>query len=216
MELVVRGWIIRAAILVLSAVIFIVLARDLYLNDPIEIDILVVEVIAALHQPGMLTAMGILTETGSVWWFAFFTLFVAGTLWWLQHSLWSILCFLFAVGGGGLLNKWLKLFFERERPNILLEYEASGYSFPSGHAMGSLIFYGFIYYLVQKSEVHRRVKFLLSSLLVMLILLIGFSRLYLGVHYLTDVIAGYTAGMVWLTFCLAIFEFKNGARLRQI
>ena len=211
-----RGWIIRAGVLVFSCVVLLVLARNVYLSDPLKMDILVTDFMAALHQPGILTAMVILTETGSVWWFTFFSLFVAGVLWWLQHSQWSILYFLLAIGGGGLLNWSLKLFFERERPNILLEYEASGYSFPSGHAMGALIFYGFIYYLVQKSEVPRRLKALLSLVLLMLIFIIGFSRIYLGVHYLTDVIAGYMAGLAWLTFCLAALEFKNRAKLRKI
>lgn len=77
------------------------------------------------------------------------------------------------------------------RPNILRLTEETGYSFPSGHSMASVAFYGFVIYLILSSEMNKYLKIVLSTLLVILILVIGFSRIYLGVHNVSDVIAGH-------------------------
>ena len=82
----------------------------------------------------------------------------------------------------------------------------SGWSFPSGHAMGSFVTYGFLAYLltrVPRVDVPRRTA---VAVLAVLVLLIGFSRIYLGAHYLSDVIGGYAAAAVWLTFCILVTD----------
>ena len=97
------------------------------------------------------------------------------------------------------LNYTLKTTFLRERPPI--EYRAiteAGYSFPSGHAMAAGAFYGFLIYIVAKSNLSVRLKRLLIGLLSLLIALVGFSRVYLGVHYLSDVVAGYAVSLAYL------------------
>lgn len=106
-----------------------------------------------------------------------------------------------AVGGGIALNNWLKTLFQRSRPELWERIvNVDFYSFPSGHAMTALIVYGFFgYWLATRSRLPRG---LTLSITVLLILLVGFSRLYLGVHWPTDVIAGYAAGLVWLIACL--------------
>ena len=77
------------------------------------------------------------------------------------------------------------------RPNILRLTDETGYSFPSGHSMASVAFYGFIIYLILSSNMNKYLKIVFSSFLVILIVVIGFSRVYLGVHNASDVIAGY-------------------------
>ncbi len=91
----------------------------------------------------------------------------------------------------------LKNFFARERPEFTLLH-ASGFSFPSGHSLNSLVLYGLIIIVVARYVSNNYLKIVLISLLVGVILLIGFSRIYLGVHYLTDVIAGFCFGILWL------------------
>lgn len=207
----VRVWrAVGLIVLVLSSLIFLWLAKDIHLNanDVMALDHLGFKLVSALSDPIWLTVMSVVTETGSVWWFAFFSLIIAGILWRLHYSRWHIACFLLTVAGGGVLNKLLKLFFERERPNLLSQYDGVGYSFPSGHAMGSFIFYGFLAYLVSTSPIPRWAKLSLSFVLLSIILLIGFSRVYLGVHYLTDILAGYTAGFIWLCCCLGTLQLK--------
>lgn len=88
-------------------------------------------------------------------------------------------------------NSIIKGIIQRSRPNGLRLISQGGYSFPSGHAMISICVYGYLLYLVITKIENKIIKYGLSILLVMLILSIGISRIYVGVHYATDVIAGY-------------------------
>ena len=95
-----------------------------------------------------------------------------------------------------LLNKGLKMLFERARPDDILPLiEQGGYSFPSGHAVTSMAFYGILLFLVQTRMEDRKKANALSLVLLLLIVLIGPSRIYLGVHYPTDVLAGWAEGV---------------------
>jgi membrane-associated phospholipid phosphatase len=94
----------------------------------------------------------------------------------------------------------LKGLFDRERPSVPLLFEAKGLSFPSGHALMSVTFYGLLIYMIFKGVKNPALKWTLISLLVILIMIIGSSRVYLRVHYATDVIAGYCIGFLWLVF----------------
>lgn len=123
---------------------------------------------------------------------------------------------LIALAGGGLLNLALKTFFQRPRPEFEFPFMiAAGWSFPSGHAMGSLIGYGMLAYLVILVLPRRQMRAVVILVTAVLVLLIGFSRLYLGVHYFSDVIAGYAAGVVWLSACISGLEVARQRRLAQ-
>lgn len=100
-----------------------------------------------------------------------------------------------------ILNQLLKLFFERPRPSFAM-LDATGLSFPSGHAMIGGVFHGLLIYIVWTTVKNRRLRWLLSGLLTLIVLLVGFSRIYLKVHYATDVVAGYTMGLIWLLMSL--------------
>lgn len=107
-----------------------------------------------------------------------------------------------------LLNRILKLIVARERPSVLRLVSEEGYSFPSGHSMVSMGFYGFLIYLSYKNIKSKKIKIPLIIFLSMLILLIGISRIYLGVHYATDVIGGFIIGIVYL-FIYIKFAYKR-------
>lgn len=106
-----------------------------------------------------------------------------------------------AVVGASLLNNWLKLLFGRARP-LLWErvVDVGQYSFPSGHAMISLVTFGMIGYLL--SNQFPRWRSGIIGLTIVLVAGIGLSRMYLGVHWPTDIVAGYAAGLVWLVACI--------------
>ncbi|WP_009632420.1 phosphatase PAP2 family protein [Synechocystis sp. PCC 7509] len=106
-----------------------------------------------------------------------------------------------AIGAIGL-NVLLKQLFSRARPALWDRVVDVGqYSFPSGHAMVSMVIYGFIGYILATR--YRRQQVWIISLTTLLVVAIGFSRLYLGVHWPTDIIAGYAAGIVWLIACIS-------------
>ena len=96
----------------------------------------------------------------------------------------------------------LKHLFNRQRPTIPLLDEAAGLSFPSGHALMSVTFYGLLIYIIFKSYRDRDWKWVPIVFLIILILVIGFSRIYLRVHYASDVLAGYCIGFLWLVFAV--------------
>jgi membrane protein DedA with SNARE-associated domain/membrane-associated phospholipid phosphatase len=113
-----------------------------------------------------------------------------------------------AFVGGGLLDAVLKLVIRRPRPPFAATFlHHYSWSFPSGHAMGSLIGYGMLAYVVAVLWTPRRsaqVSVVLG--LALLIVAIGLSRLYLGVHYFSDVVGGYAAGLLWLSACISGLE----------
>lgn len=108
--------------------------------------------------------------------------------------------------GISVLTSSLKELFERDRPNLIQEYDGTGYSFPSGHSTGPMVFYGFIIYLIIRSRFPLVAKWIVGIVLGLLIFLIGFSRIYLGVHYASDVIGGFLLGFAWLATNIAILE----------
>lgn len=110
-----------------------------------------------------------------------------------------------SVGGGALLNKLLKYIFHRPRPHFddpILKL--TSYSFPSGHTMMATVLYGVVAaYLLAKTQDWRwRVLIILSTGL--LIALVAFSRMYLGAHYLSDVLGAMAEGLAWMSLCLTI------------
>lgn len=149
----------------------------------------------------------IFTELGSVWFLTIFSIIIISFLWFKKRDKWSILFFIIGIGGGGLLTKLLKYYFGRERPSIDETIDAIGYSFPSGHSMGSLIFYGFLGYFLVRTNLRKRIKWISLFICGTLIVLIGTSRIYLGAHYPSDVIAGYLAGGIWLILCILSLEY---------
>jgi undecaprenyl-diphosphatase len=102
------------------------------------------------------------------------------------------------LGGEQLLNNVLKNLFQRTRPSPVVPglFIAQQFSFPSGHAMTAMAFYCYVGYLSFR-YVRGTWRILVVLILAILVILIGVSRIYLGVHYLSDVIAGYLAGFLW-------------------
>jgi len=113
----------------------------------------------------------------------------------------------------------LKRLFHRKRPLIPLLEPARGLSFPSGHAMMSVTFYGLLIYIISNTIKNKPLKRTLISSLIVLIAAIGFSRVYLRVHYASDVMAGYIVGLLWLLVALDILyrlEEYNKQKTKQL
>jgi len=191
---------------VLGSWLFGGIAEDVVHGDPlVQIDLAVSQFLQAHAEPPFTAAMLVVSLAGS-YLIVGVSLFIGGVLTW-RHRWYDLSMLVLAVGGGELINLVLKALFARERPAFPDPLQTlTSPSFPSGHAMASMIFYGLIVYLiVRRVRVwHWRVLAAITG--AVLIILIGFSRIYLGVHYLSDVLGGYAAGFVWLVFTITGVE----------
>ena len=126
---------------------------------------------------------------------------VASAFLWLTRHRWSVSLLAIGYVGGWILNKVLKDWFDRPRPSVVEGVDiVHSLSFPSGHAMTSMIAYGAVAYLVARLEPKPAMRRFTWGLAALMILAIGTSRMYLGVHYPSDVLGGYLAGLAWLIF----------------
>jgi undecaprenyl-diphosphatase len=132
---------------------------------------------------------------------------ISGMFLWLTRHKYSAALLLVSTFGGIALNNLLKIGFSRARPQ-LVEWgtTASSWSFPSGHAMSAAVVYGTVAYLAARLQQRRVTRVLTMMFAGIMILLICVSRLYLGVHYPSDVIAGVVIGTAWAGFCMATLE----------
>lgn len=130
-----------------------------------------------------------------------------GILIFRTHSRRYLYSLIAILGGGGLLSFLLKDVFHRARPDAfepLAGYH--GYSFPSGHAMGSTLFFGSLAYLLLTSSRRPAIRIAGVVLCILAVVFISISRVYLGVHYLSDVGAGVVAGIGWTGICIGSME----------
>jgi len=117
--------------------------------------------------------------------------------------------------GGAVLSFLLKILFHRTRPDLFQVVKETSYSFPSGHALATMCFYGMVAFLIMRKTSSWRGRLTVMTLTVILSVLIGISRIYLGVHYPTDVIAGYAIGSMWLAFCISLLMWWERARVQK-
>ncbi|MBO4816441.1 MAG: phosphatase PAP2 family protein [Clostridia bacterium] len=107
-----------------------------------------------------------------------------------------------------ITNRILKFIIRRPRPERIQILTERGYSFPSGHAMVGFAYYGFLIYLVSKNIKNKKIKYPLMIFLSLLILFVGISRVYVGVHYVTDILGGYIFGFFYLVLFIK-YVYKN-------
>lgn len=195
--------------------VFFELSEDLMEQERFRFDQVIIQYVSNIRTETLTEIMKFITFLGGK---TILTLLLIGSLVWLivkRKNYWGAIFYIIAVAGGGLLNLGLKHWFGRLRPENSLIVE-QGFSYPSGHSMGSLIYYGFLGYLVIRSQRGKSLKLLLGIGFITLILLIGFSRIYLGVHYPSDVLAGFSAGTVWLLLCIGGRESIRAYKKRTL
>ncbi len=135
-------------------------------------------------------------------------LIFAGLMLWKKryHSLISSFAALSASILTAFAGKW---YYQLPRPVELAWYEEFSFSFPSGHATVAMAFYGFLFYLLLMYLTSARMKYFIFCLALLFIFGMGFSRIYLCVHYLSDVLGGFAIGFVWLVFSIAILSWLD-------
>jgi undecaprenyl-diphosphatase len=132
------------------------------------------------------------------------------------HPRWATFLVVTAAGGWAL-NHGLKVLFARTRPDMAdALWRSSSYAFPSGHAMGSVVVFGALLYLVMHAAPSWRVRSGAAALALCMIGAISLSRIYLGVHWFSDIVAGMSAGLIWLATTTAVHEVYRRMRMLRV
>lgn len=180
---------------VLPVVLFVKLADEVLEHDTLDFDVAVLEAVRSLAQPWLDPIIVALTNIGGV----VGTVVIAGlfTLWLLGH--WrrtDFVLLLSGLGGAVVINALLKLLFQRDRPMLWERIVTENtYSFPSGHAMASMALALCVIIILWPTKW----RWLVTALGALYVVTIGFTRMYLGVHYPTDIVAGWLVSIVWVT-----------------
>ena len=195
---------------VYTTILFLGLVEDLLTTDLIiAVDTRLANLLYVFRSPELIPAFLWITALGKVVPVIIFAIIATCVLWlWSKRnyilSLWLTLT-------GSLLTTFIgKLSLHRARPEGLVPvYVEQSYSFPSGHATVAVAFYGFLIYAVWRNTKKWKYRINLVFAGLVIIVAIGFSRLYLGVHFLSDVLSGYLVGLLWLIIGVSIIEWQE-------
>jgi membrane-associated phospholipid phosphatase len=204
-------WVAGLVTTILALWGFLELADEVLEKQTKAIDAAILQLVIHWRNPVLNNVMHGFSAIGGIGIVTGLCLVVLIWLWCKHH--WSTLkTFAVVAIGGTLINLAIKQFFERDRPDIknLVGGNPRTSSFPSGHAMLSFVIYGFVTYLLASR--YEKYRGWIITGFVLLTIGIGISRLYLGIHWFTDVVAGYTAGMTWLFTCILSWELRLGYR----
>jgi undecaprenyl-diphosphatase len=208
-----------ALIVLLCLVVFAVLAEGVNGQRGVtrldgEVSTTVAE--HGVDQPAVVDGFGLLTQLGGVPANTLLALVATAVVFGRGQPRLALLVALMALGAG-LLNLGLKELFHRPRPVDPTGWVTErNYSFPSGHSLGSVVCYGlFVYLLLLPLVPRRRARRAVVAAAATLVMLIGFSRIYLRAHYPSDVLAGFAVGTAWLTLCIAVLAQLQKRRRLQ-
>jgi undecaprenyl-diphosphatase len=183
---------------ILALALFGLLAEEVFEGDARHFDEVVRQTIHAQASPALTTVMRAFTFLGSVAFVLVASVCAFGALWLTGHRRRAVLIVITVVGGL-LLMSTLKVVFHRARPDPFFDTALpASYSFPSGHALVSCCFYGAAAALALRDQKKTWIRATVWTAANIVIFMIGLSRIYLGVHYPSDVIAGYIAATAWV------------------
>lgn len=174
-----------------------------------ELDSVIIAAVQGMESPALTAFMKLLSWMGTGMPIVMLILGIMLFLYKVLGHRKELFLFAGAAVGSGLLNLTLKHGFRRPRPELYRLADAAGFSFPSGHSMAAFSLYGILAFLLWKHVTKHRGRILLISTSAFFILGIGLSRIYLGVHYPSDVIGGYWASGCWLAAAVWIHQRLN-------
>lgn len=190
---------------------------SLFISDQkiINFDRAVIASIQGVESPFLTRVMKLFTFIGSTPVIIMLTIFLLFFLYRVLHHRLELILFTTAIIGSAILNGMLKQFFQRVRPDFHRLIDVGGYSFPSGHAMNAFTVYGVLSFLLWRHLPSRWGRSILIIVSTVMILTIGISRIYLGVHYPSDIIGGYFASGIWITTAILFFQFYKEKRYNK-
>lgn len=197
--------------------LFGAIAEDVVTGDPLTVtDKHVAEWFHQRTTPGLTAAMQVITDFASTLWVTCVAVITGLVLWW-KRCWYRLLALVLVIPGGMALLPLLKMAFHRQRPSFEDVFLISqGYSFPSGHTMAATLLYGLLaVFAVLAFDAWRARAWAVLGAFVM-VLLVGFSRVYLGAHYLSDVLGAVAAGLAWLALSLTAVATLRRSRGRLV
>lgn len=200
-------------ILFLCVVLFLAILQNIFYDEQLVLDSIFYNlVVQNMRAPTLTTILIIITNLGSA--ITLISLTILSII--LIKNKKIGLCISLNLIISTLLNVILKNIVQRPRPEGYRLIDESGYSFPSGHSMVNTAFYGLLIYLVLRNVKNSKLKYTLVILISLLIIGIGFSRIYLGVHYASDVLAGFLISIAYLvvftTFMHDMLKIEKGEK----
>jgi len=190
---------------IVAFILFIIVTIILCYGQTASIDTKIHNIILSIRNEKLTDIMLIITNICSIFWLTIITIIFAIFLKRKRISFYIITNLINTI----FLSQVFKLLIQRNRPTEINIIEETGFSYPSGHSMISMAFFGLLAYLVYKNIANKFTKFLLITILIVVIALIGFSRIYLGVHYFSDVIGGFLISFAYLMVFISSTELKN-------
>lgn len=173
----------------------------------VNFDQSIIGIVQGYEDQRLTTIMEFFTFIGSTPAVVVLCLLIIFFLFKVLHHRSELILFVIVVAGSPILNHLLKGFFQRARPDLHRLIDISGYSFPSGHAMNAFTVYGILTFLLWRHIFNRPGRWMLILFSAIMIFAIGISRIYLGVHYPSDIIGGYLASGFWLAATIWLFQW---------
>jgi len=189
--------IIGVVICLVTLFLFLKIADGVFEKEILKFDRVGLEFFLNLRSPNLSKIMIDITNLGSGTILFLISAVIIGFVYFKRKR--DAYIFTAILYSGAIVNYLLKFLFHRSRPDLSPVIIENTYSFPSGHAMNSFVFYFAITYFIFRTTSNTKLTILAALISATLIALIGISRVYLGVHYPSDVLAGYIAGFFWLT-----------------
>lgn len=191
--------------------------QDVLTSDVVvSVDVRLADLLYVLRSPALLSVFLWLTLLGK--WPFIFTVTLVVSIWlWIRHRRLYIIPLWIVVLGSEVFVSLAKLVFHRARPDgALAAYRETSFSFPSNHATLSMAVYGFLAYIIWRTSRRWASRIWTIAAATIVIALIGFSRLYLGVHFFSDVWGGYVIGALWLVIGISVLEWLLSGNSRQV
>ncbi len=175
-------------------------------------DTAVIGFVQGLEAPWLTSIMRVFTWIGSGYVVATIALIGFIVLYFVLRYRHQAFLLIAVIAGSVLLNSALKTYFKRERPVIHRIMDANGFSFPSGHSMMAFALYAIIAYIAWRNVKTTMSRVVLVLFTAFMIITIGTSRIYLGVHYPSDIVGGFAASALWVTIAISMFAYFQNKR----
>ncbi|MBK5192887.1 MAG: phosphatase PAP2 family protein [Flavobacteriaceae bacterium] len=208
--------ILLALIIVVAGIkIFLELTESLQSKFLSQYDSKITDFIISFRSPELNKILQFITNIGDIYGYLAVGL-ISSIAFYLKFKNWRfVIQMIFVLGISALSNLALKQTINRPRPDVEHLVSVATLSYPSGHAMSAISFYGFLIYLCYGFKMNKWIKLGMILFFTLLIFSIGISRIYLGVHFPSDIAGGFIAGLIWVAFCVITFNIIDLFRRKE-